>query len=149
MFQSRLRLWVVCFCTREFNMEVFREKSSSISTTVYSRTQQSCESLGTLFYAKSGGNVLVAVDVRELESVTNAMPSQTSISSGSQSNTTLLASSSPLYEWTGKYTNFSHCCSNFGNCNDFYNNIGYNNISGFLEKKLQEISHCSASSSCC
>ena len=84
--------------TREFNMEVFREKSSSISTTVYSRTQQSCESLGTLFYAKSGGNVLVAVDVRELESVTNAMPSQTSISSGSQSNTTLLASSSPLYE---------------------------------------------------
>ena len=51
-------------------MEVFREKSSSISTTVYSRTRQSCESLGTLFYAKSGGNVLVAVE-RELESVTN------------------------------------------------------------------------------
>ena len=87
--------------TREFNLEVFREKSSSISTTVYSRTRQSCESLGTLFYAKPdhiGGNVLVAVGVRELESVTNAMPSQTSISSGSQSITTLPVSSSPLYE---------------------------------------------------
>ena len=84
--------------TREFNLEVFREKSSSITTTVYSRTRQSCESLGTLFYLKPnhiGGNVLVAVGVRELESV---IPSQTSISSGSQSNTNLLASSSPLYE---------------------------------------------------
>ena len=69
--------------TREFNLEVFREKSSSISTTVYSRTRQSCESLGTLFYPKPnhiGGNVLVAVGVRE-ETVTSVMPSQASTSS--------------------------------------------------------------------
>ena len=69
--------------TREFNLEVFREKSSSITTTVYSRIRQSCESLGTLFYPKPnhiGGNVLVAVGVRELESVTSVMPIQTSTS---------------------------------------------------------------------
>ena len=68
--------------TREFNLVVFREKSSSISTTVYSRTRQSCESLGTLFYPKPnhiGGNVLVAVGVRE-ESVTSVIPIQTSTS---------------------------------------------------------------------
>ena len=68
--------------TREFNLEVFREKSSSISTTVYSRIRQACESLGTLFYAKPnqiGGNVLAAVGVRE-ESVTSVMPVQTSTS---------------------------------------------------------------------
>ena len=68
--------------TREFNLDVFREKPSSISTTVYSRTRQACESLGTLFYAKPnhiGGNVLVAVGVRE-ESVTSVMPVQTSTS---------------------------------------------------------------------
>ena len=67
--------------TREFNLEVFKEKSSSISgTTVYSHTRQSCESLGTLFYAKPdqiGGNVLVAVGVRE-ESVTNPIQTSTS-----------------------------------------------------------------------
>ena len=129
-------------------MEVFREKSSSISTTVYSRTRQSCESLGTLFYAKSGGNVLVAVDVRELESVTNAMPSQTSISSGSQSNTTLLASSSPLYEQENTLI-LATVAPILAIVMISTTIIGYNNISGFLEKKLQEISHCSASSSCC
>ena len=54
--------------TREFNLEVYREKSSSTSTAVYSRTRSPCESLGTLFYPNSnhiGGNVLVAVRVRE------------------------------------------------------------------------------------
>ena len=55
--------------TREFNLQVYREKSSSMSTGVYSRTRQSCESsLGSLYYAKPddiGGNLLVAVGVRE------------------------------------------------------------------------------------
>ena len=81
--------------TREFNLVVFREKSSSISTTVYSRTRQSCESLGTLFYAKPnhiGGNVLVAVGVRE-ESVTSVIPIQTSTSFSFETSTLLAITS--------------------------------------------------------
>ena len=87
--------------TREFNLEVFREKPSSINTTVYSRIRQSCESLGTLFYAKpnhNGGNVLVAVGVREV-SVTSVMPIQTSTSSLFETSTssaiTSLTTTSP------------------------------------------------------
>ena len=75
--------------TREFNLEVFREKSSSVTATVYSRIRQSCESLGTLFYAKpnhNGGNVLVAVGVRE-ESVTSVIPIQTSTSFSFETST--------------------------------------------------------------
>ena len=59
--------------TRELNLEVYREKSSTMSTAVYSRTRSPCESLGTLFYPNSnhiGGNVLVAVGVREETSIT-------------------------------------------------------------------------------
>ena len=81
--------------TREFNLEVFREKSSSISTTVYSRTRQSCESLGTLFYLKPnhiGGNVLVAVGVRE-KTVTSVKPIQTSTSFSFETSTLLATTS--------------------------------------------------------
>ena len=60
----------------EFNLAVYREKSSSTSTAVYSRTRSPCESLGTLFYPNSnhiGGNVLVAVGVREETNTTVMM----------------------------------------------------------------------------
>ena len=168
--------------TREFNLEVFREKSSSISTTVYSRIRQACESLGTLFYAKPnqiGGNVLAAVGVRE-ESVTSVMPVQTSTSflfeistlsavaslsitttsailmsistnattmSTSNHSTTLPVSSSPLYVQDNTII-IATVAPILEILIISTHNIGYNNSSGFLEKKLQEISHCSASSSC-
>ena len=70
--------------TREFNLEVYREKSSSTSTAVYSRTRSLCESLGTLFYPNPnhiGGNVLVAVGAIEETNTTDVSSTLSAINS--------------------------------------------------------------------
>ena len=63
-----------------FNLEVFKEKSNAKTTTVYERDTLSCESLGRLFYPQNSsidGNVLIAVGVREMSSITTTSTTQT------------------------------------------------------------------------
>ena len=84
--------------TREFNLEVYREKSSPTSTAVYSRTRSPCESLGTLYYPNPnhiGGNVLVAVGVREERVTASSMVPSQSTSSMPQISNILTATTSP------------------------------------------------------